>query len=396
MEIWVEKHKPGRISEIVGQGKAVKEILGFMDSWRPGQAALLHGTPGVGNTLVVEVLAMERDLSLLRMNASDSRNASQIEERLGSASQVRDLFGSGKIILIDEADGISGKERGAVGSIVKIIKGSQFPVFIIANDVWKPKLAPLRSSCKVIKFHKVMTPSIEKRLRDVLKTEGIDAEDGVLKTMARFATGDLRSAISDLQIVSHGRSLIKTKDLAVLGFRERGINIFSALPVIFHSRRISATRKAIFEMDKDPDEVFWWIESNVHQELVPEKYSEAYDLLSRADMMRSRIQKQQNWRFKGFMTDLMSGISVVKGDTHKPPGFRPYQQPTRIMQLGRSRIKRAQRDLLAARIGSFTHSSKRVVIKDYMPYLKIILSGKTKEPETGLELEKDEIKIIQG
>ena len=396
MELWLDKHKPGKVAEIAGQGKAVKEVLGFMEAWKPGQGAFLSGPPGVGKTLTVEALAKERGLSLLRMNASDSRNASQIEERLSDASRSRDLFGSGKLILIDEADGISGRERGAVGSIVKVIKGSAFPMFVIANDPWKPKLSPLRSACRHIRFSKVMAPSIEKRLRDISALEGIEAEPDALKALARFAQGDMRSAISDLQVVAHGKGSLRMDDIGVLGYRERSGDIFSAMSVIFHSRRIAATRKALFGMDKDPDEVFWWIESNVHQELVPEKLAEAYELLSRADIMRSRVHMQQNWRFKAIMSDLMAGISVIKGDTHRPPGFRPVQRPTRIDMLGRTRFRRAAMGDLLSRIGEFTHSSVRQARRDYLPYLRDIVKPAGKDAPEGLELEDDDIRLISG
>jgi replication factor C large subunit len=396
MEIWLDKHRPQRLSGIRGQDKALAECQEFLSAWRPGQGAFLHGPPGVGKTLLIEMLAKERGLSLLRMNASDVRTASKIEERLSSASRSKDLFGSGRLILIDEVDGISGTERGAVSMIIKIMKASQFPLFAIANDPWKPKLAPLRSACKVIKFGKIRAPSIEKMLREICSAEGIEPEDDAIKSLARFAQGDLRAAISDLQIVVHGRKDLKAEDLSILGYRERQSNIFTALPVIFHSRRISATRKAIWEMDKDPDEVFWWIESNIAQEFVPEKLAEAYDLLSRANIHRARVSRQQNWRFKAIMTDLMSGISVLKGDTHRPPGFRPYARPTRIMMLGRSRARRAMMNSLASRLGEFTHSSRRSVKRDYLPYLRMILSARQKEPEQGFDFEVEDIKLING
>jgi replication factor C large subunit len=241
-----------------------------------------------------------------------------------------------------------------------------------------------------------MTPSITKRLREISHSEGIEAEEDALKSLARFASGDLRSAISDLQMVSQGRSEVRSKDLGILGYRERGVGILSALPIIFHSRKIAATRKVIYDMDMDSDEVFWWIESNVHQEIASEKLAEAYDLLSRADIMRTRVHTQQNWRFKAIMTDLMSGISVIKGDTHRPPGFRPFQRATKIMMLGRTRARRAMMGALLTRIGEATHSSKRVVIRDYLPYLRIMLSRAHPEHQDGLDLGKDELALIRA
>jgi replication factor C large subunit len=110
--------------------------------------------------------------------------------------------------------------------------------------------------------------------------------------------------------------------------------------------------------------------------------------------MRSRVHVQQNWRFKALMTDLMSGISVVKGETHRPRGYRPFQQPTRIVMMGRTRASRAMRDSLASRIGEHAHCSKRAAKRDYLPFLRMILDGNPQESDAGLELGKEDLKII--
>ena len=395
--LWAEKHKPSKVSEIAGQQKAIAEAVAFVDSFVPGKALMLTGPSGTGKTLLVETIARERGFLLLQLNASDVRSAEAIEAFFQDSSRTKSLFHKGKIILLDEVDGISGNDRGAVSSISKIIKQSLYPVFLIANDPWSQKLRPLRPYVKMVKFSKVHSASVEKRLKEICEKEGVLAKGTVLKDLARWSQGDLRSAISDLQTVSQGKKELSAEDLEILGYRERESSIFEILPTIFKSRSINASRKAIQAVDKDPDEVFWWIENNITQEFPVEKLAEAYDLLSKADIFRARTSIQQNWRFKAIMTDLISGISVVKGDAHAPQhGFMMYQAPQRMLRMGQTKSERALLNSLSKKIGEKAHTSSRVVKRDYLPYMRIILKknpGPVKS-EFSVNLNEDELGMI--
>lgn len=397
MDLWVDKYKPDNILNLLGQPKAMGEVSAFIREWEPGKAMLIHGPTGVGKTLSVELLAREKKHLLLQLNASDTRNSKGIEDFLSHSSRSKALFHDGKIILIDEVDGISSRDRGAAASIVKIIKNSRFPVFLIANDPWNPKLLPLRSYCSLVRFNRVHSASIEKRLKGICREEGIEAEEGVLKSLARWSQGDLRSAISDLQIIAYGKTALKESDLKILGYRERETNIFNVLPTIFHSRSMAASKKAIQNVDKDPDEMFLWIETNLPSELrTAENMQKGYDILSKADLFRSRISRQQNWRFRGFMVDMMSGVSLFRSD--EKHGFTPYQPPQRIRMLGRSKQKRAMMNALCTRLGEFAHTSKRTVKRDYLPYFKIILKKqkKSQKDKGDFFLESEEEKLIKA
>jgi replication factor C large subunit len=393
---FLEKYRPGSIQGIAGQNKPIEEALSWLSQWKPGSGALFfHGPPGCGKTLLAELLAQERGWNLLRMNASDKRTAEEVENSLGEASRTSSLFGSGRLILIDEVDGITGGDRGAVPSIIQVIKSSRFPMIIIANNPWIPKLMPLRSYTKMVKFNKVMSPSIEKKLREVCSSEGIGYKDSVLKNLARFSQGDMRSALSDLQVVTHGKKVLSDKDLDVLGFRERESNIFSVLPTILRSGNIKTSRKVIHDLDKDPDEVFLWIENNLHLVVKdPGKLARSFDLLSKADILRSRVSIQQNWRFKGLMVDLMASVSVFKDDVS--PGFVPYQPPKRIAMLGKTKKQRAEMAALCEKLGDFVHASDRIVRREYLPYFRIISKNKGFSDSAGLEISEDEAKLIKG
>jgi len=389
---WTEKYRPGSPEGIISQKKAVEESLACLQAWKPGTGLLLHGPPGTGKSLLVELLASGRDFQLLRMNASDKRTAGEVESVLGEASKQMPLFHKGKIILLDELDGIAGGDRGAVGAIVKLVKTSKFPVFLIANDPWKPKLLPLRACCRFVKFSKVNSLSVAKRLREICAEEGIEPEPDALKSLARWSQGDMRSALLDLQTLCQGRKSLGIKDLESLGFRERGASMFESLPVIFHSRSLSASRKAMQETDKDPDDVFWWVEQNMPQELkTPEELSIGLELLAKADLFKQRIRKHQNWRFKAYMSDLISGSAVHK-ESHT--GWVQYRPPDKILMMGRTRMRRAMMLALCSKIGGKIHCSPSRVRKDVLPYLKLILK-KERGLAEALELAPEELKVLK-
>ncbi|NIO22747.1 MAG: replication factor C large subunit [Candidatus Aenigmarchaeota archaeon] len=393
MKLWTEKYRPKETKEILSQVKALKETTEWLERWRPGdKALLLYGPSGTGKTLIPEVLAREKRWFLMQINASDERDSNSIDSALSEISKNHSLFHPGKIILIDEAEGISSRDRGGLKAIIKIIKESRFPVVITVGNPYVPKLQSIRNHCKLVKLSKVNALSIEKRLREICEKEGVKADEDVLKNLARWSSGDIRSAINDLQTLCQDRKGITEKDLESLGYRERETSVFSILPTIFRSKNLNASRQAIRNCDKDPDEIFWWVENNLPQEFEhPDSLAKAFDILSRADVFRQMVSKQQNWRFKSFMIDMLAGISFAGEPSG---GFTPYKSPDRFIRLAKLKRRKAMMSGLSERIGSYTHTSGKIVQNSYLPYLKIILSRKKKSDHEGIELSEEETKLI--
>ena len=78
------------------------------------------------------------------------RNKLQLKETLKPAIEQQSLLKKGKIILIDEVDGIVGEDRGGVQELTDLIESSEYPIILTANDAWTKKLAPLRKKCVMV------------------------------------------------------------------------------------------------------------------------------------------------------------------------------------------------------------------------------------------------------
>jgi replication factor C large subunit len=370
-----EKYKPKNLAEFVDQREALEQFLEWIKKWRPGSKALLfYGNPGTGKTALVHAYAKEKNLEFIEMNASDWRSASQIEEVLGQSMKQMSLFKKGKIFLIDECDNLAGREdMGGVGAMIKIIKESMFPVVLTSNNPYDPKLRNLRQYCQLVEFRKIPVWDIEARLMKICEAEKIKCDKNVLSQIAKMSGGDLRSALNDLEAAAEGKNEITVDDLEALGQREREVSIFDALKTIFRTKTALAAKVAIEQVDKDPEEIFWWIENNISREYEnPEEIAKAFDALSKADIFRQRIALRQKWQFKAYMIDLMTaGIAVAKRKMYSK--FTRYQYPSNIMILGRTKGARAEKKKVLAKLAENLHCSTRKVRKEYLPYVKIML-----------------------
>src|SRR5438309_1739004 len=152
VEPWTTKYRPRTSKDVAGNKPAIEKLRDWVESWskgRPSKAAvLLYGPAGVGKTSVTEALARERGWDLVEINASDKRSGDILAKVAGLASTQSTLFSKGRLILLDEVDGINLRaDQGAVATILQIIKETQYPLILTANDPWDPKTRPLRQAC---------------------------------------------------------------------------------------------------------------------------------------------------------------------------------------------------------------------------------------------------------
>ncbi|MEM5766029.1 MAG: replication factor C large subunit [Candidatus Aenigmatarchaeota archaeon] len=395
---YTEKYRPRNLKEFVDQKEALATFLDWIKKWKPGDKALLfYGMPGTGKSCLVYAYTQEKNLELVEMNASDWRNASKIQEVFGQSVRQASLFKKGKVFLIDEVDGIAGREDlGGVGAIIKIIKESRFPVILTANNPYDPKLRELRQYCQLVEFKRIHIFDIEKRLKEICEKEKIKCDEEVLRQIAKRSEGDLRAAINDLEVVASGKKKISTQDLEVLGYREREKNIFDALKMIFKTKSALAAKLSVAEVDKDPEEIFWWIENNISKEYEkPEEIAKAFDSLSKADIFRRRIVFRQDWSFRAYMIDLMTaGVAISKKEMYHK--FTRYEYPSNIIFWGRTKSSRKNMSEILNKLSKELHVSQKKIKSEYLPFLKIILRDKKKLGDFAsyLGLEKEDLKSL--
>lgn len=128
---------------------------------------------------------------------------------------------------------------------------------------------------------------------------------------------------------------------------------------------------SIESVDKEPDEIFWWIEQNIINEYEkPEEIAKAYEILSKADIFRGRIRKTQEWGLLKYMIDLMTaGVALSKKEMYRK--FSKFSYPDKIKYLGITRFKRAKEKEQLLELSKYLHCSTKKIRSEFLPYFKL-------------------------
>ncbi|KIY50839.1 P-loop containing nucleoside triphosphate hydrolase protein [Fistulina hepatica ATCC 64428] len=268
--LWVDKYRPSRFTELIGNERVAREALAWVKQWdwcvfgrstgkkrarngaadentdeyrRPPQKLLLlSGPPGLGKTTLAHVVARHAGYEVMEINASDVRSGHDVEDRIRPVLESGSAVGSSKpvLLVIDEIDGATGAADNVSGAALrKKNKDSSRPllrpVICICNDQNASSLARLRPHAFHVRFTRPADIVVLKRLRDVCQVERLQTDSHALSTLVSVARGDLRGCLNTLQFIKSRNGKVTEAIIrrATVGMKEAESSIGSVLNSLF-------------------------------------------------------------------------------------------------------------------------------------------------------------------
>jgi len=219
--LWVEKYRPQRIDEIVGQDKFVLDAKGWINN-QSMPNVLLAGRAGIGKTAAAislgkEMLGRDFESNFTEINASDDRKLETVRTTIRTIAEQGVIGEVGfRIIFLDEMDGMT---RDAQFALRRVMERYNHVRFIITANHQEGIIEAIQSRVACYRFMPLEQEQIANVLERIMEQENINVErySTELLPFISLMGGDMRRSINELQAaVSAGNSLSKQSEKSTI------------------------------------------------------------------------------------------------------------------------------------------------------------------------------------
>lgn len=246
-------------THLLGEGKVLRRLI---ESDKIG-SMIFWGPPGVGKTTLARIIAGRTKANFIDFSAVTS-GIKEIKQVMEEAEKGR-RFGSKTILFVDEIHRFNKAQQDAFlpyvekGSIILIGATTENPSFEVNGA--------LLSRCKVFVLQALKTEELAGLIERALKDrrgfgdQDIDIAPDIINTIAEFANGDARSALSTLEMAVLNGDVDEKGKITVT--RETVEQCTQKKSLLYdktgeeHYNLISALHKSM--RNSDPDAAVYWL-----------------------------------------------------------------------------------------------------------------------------------------
>ena len=245
MENLANKMRPVKLTDVIGQQHLIGEnkIISNLVKNKHLCSMILYGKPGIGKTSIANAIVLELNLPHKFLNATIN-NKQDFDIAIAEAK----MHGS-MILIIDEIHRMNKDKQDLL--LPHIESGLITLIGLTTSNPYHKINPAIRSRVKIFELHELSIDDIILGLKRASSyLDNIKVDDEALKIIARASSGDLRNAISELEIAYYSSS---NHEITLDLLKEMGTK-----PIFFHDKNedghydvLSAFQKSIRGSDVD-------------------------------------------------------------------------------------------------------------------------------------------------
>lgn len=264
--VWAEKYRPQRLEDVILPEATKKIVADALDSGNIPHFSFV-GSAGIGKTTLARVIAKSLDADLLFINASLDTGIDTIRMKVTQFSSSVSLSGGFKIVLLDEADGMTAAGQQSLRGVIEEFPNTRF---IFTYNFRNKIIDAIHSRCLEIDFKisKEDAPKLQmrffKRILEILDNEHVKYDKASVAELVKKHYPDFRKTLNVLQGYASGGSI----DSGVLiDSHEQNIK---ELVGYLKDKNFGNVRKWVGQNDLEPEIVFRAIYDLSSKDMKPE------------------------------------------------------------------------------------------------------------------------------
>jgi len=264
--LWVEKYRPKTIADCILPEQLKNTFQQYVDK-KEIPNLIFAGSAGVGKTTVAKAMCDEIGADYIMINGSDESGIDTLRTKIKGFASTVSLIGGRKVIIIDEADYLNpNSTQPAFRGVIEEFASNCS--FIFTCNYKNRIIQPIHSRCSVIDFklqngqRAKMATLLLKRVKEILKIEGVDFDEKVLAEVITKYFPDYRRVLNELQRYSVSGKI--------------DVGILSTMTDVKLNELVEGLR------DKNFKEVRKWVGTNSDNDankIFREIYDKMYDIL---------------------------------------------------------------------------------------------------------------------
>lgn len=273
--LWVERYRPRKVADCI-LPKHLREPFSKYAEEGLTQHLLLVGDPGTGKTTVARAICEEQGMEYIIINCSSETGVDTVRNKVVDFASTVSVEEKKKAIILDEADYLSPNAQAALRNYLEVF--SETCKFIFTANFKNRIMPALHSRCAVFDFRftgedQELKAAFFKRIRSVLKHEGVEFSPEVLAKVVTKFFPDFRRTLNELQRHSKGGHLTVESLIDLDG------DSFKKLVGSLKTKNFKEARQWIAENTDNSDAVFRKIYDTLDIYIKPQSIPEVVVLL---------------------------------------------------------------------------------------------------------------------